>query len=184
MSSLLLAPHGDDEVLFAAFTCIRERPHVIVCTQDDDPEVRGPRSYETTCAITTLGCSHHEWPMSPKNFDLEQARTWLKLWDSPRHSTVPDKVYAPAVSEEGHEDHNLIGSLAVEVFGPARVIPYLTYGPRGQRQREGMEIVPTPAEIQRKLKALACYRTQIENAMTRPWFFDLLDLREWLSYER
>jgi hypothetical protein len=27
---LLLAPHNDDETLFAAYTCLRERPKVVV----------------------------------------------------------------------------------------------------------------------------------------------------------
>ena len=95
-------------------------------------------------------------------------------------ASTPDRVYAPAVSPEGHEEHNLIGNLAIAVFGD-KVIPYGTYAPRGQREVLAREVVPTADEIQRKLQAIACYRTQIEHPSTRPWFYELLDMREWLG---
>lgn len=180
MNPILLAPHGDDEVLFAAFTCMRARAHVIVCSQDADPEVRKVRSLETTNAIQILGCSHHEWPVSANDMNWMQAKLWMQGWNDPEYSNVPNTVYAPAVHEEGHYQHNKIGELALEVFGD-KVISYLTYAPRAQRQTDGHEVVPTADEIQRKLRALACYRTQIQNPATRAWFFELLDLREWLA---
>lgn len=181
MNPIVLAPHGDDETLFAAFTCMRERAHVIICSQDADPEVRRQRSLETTCAIGVLRCSHHEWQMPADQFDPEKARGWLEPWNSMSLvASVPERVYAPAVHPEGHEQHNMIGSLALDIFGD-RVIPYSTYAPRGQRQKEGEEVIPTAEEIQLKLAALSCYRSQIEHPSTRPWFFELLDLREWIG---
>lgn len=172
MTTIILAPHGDDETLFAAYTCMRTRGHVIVCTQDASESVRQERSIETTRAIEILGCSHHEWPVPSGKIDPAQVRLWLKGWD---HAT---QVYAPAIHPEGHEEHNLIGELAREVFGD-RVVFYTTYAPRGQRHIGSLEIIPSTDEIQWKLQALACYRTQISYPLTRPWFFDLLDLREW-----
>lgn len=173
MTAVLLAPHGDDETLFAAYTCMREKLHVIVCSQDAEPGVRAERSLETARAIGVLGCSHHEWPI-PANArpDLRAMKSWLSGW-----ATV-DRVYAPAVDPAGQPDHNLIGELARQVFGD-RVVAYTTYAPRGQRQHGSLEVVPTAAEIQRKLLALSCYSTQIENRLTRPWFYNLLDMREW-----
>lgn len=184
-STLVLAPHGDDESLFVAYTCMRERAHVIVCTQDRDPEVRQARSLEVTSAIRILGCTHQEWQIPETEFGYrghQTVREYLQVWDTDRAPWKPERVYAPALDQDGHDQHNLVGALALEVFAE-RVIPYLTYAPRGQRQRYGQEVVPTAEEIQRKLKALACYRTQIENPATRPWFFDLLDLREWLEVD-
>jgi LmbE family N-acetylglucosaminyl deacetylase len=181
MNPLVLAPHGDDETLFAAFTCMRARAHVIICSQDANPETRRQRSLETTAAITILGCSHHEWSMPADKPDWDNARTWMNAWNSDKLvASIPETVYAPAVHPEGHEQHNKIGELALEVFGD-KVVPYLTYAPRGQRQTDGREVVPTANEIERKLQALACYRSQIEHPSTRPWFFELLDLREWLG---
>jgi LmbE family N-acetylglucosaminyl deacetylase len=177
--AIVFAPHGDDEALFAAYTCMRERAHVIICSQDADPEIRRARSLETTSAITILGCSHHEWQMSAAEMDWEQARAWMEPWNSTRLvASLPDRIYAPAIHPEGHQQHNRIGELALEVFGD-KVIPYTTYAPRAVRQIGAKEIVPTTDEIVRKLRAIACYRTQIENPSTRPWFYDLLDLREW-----
>lgn len=180
MATLVLAPHGDDETLFASYICQRNRAHVIVCTQDANPEIRQQRSFETNAAISELGCSHQEWPMPASAFDYDQAKRWLEVWASTAHvAEIPDKVYAPAISPEGHEQHNEVGHLAIQVFGDS-VIPYMTYAPRGQRQT-GVEVIPTPTEIQRKLRALACYGSQIGNHLTRPWFYELLDMREWLG---
>ncbi len=181
MNPILIAPHGDDEVLFAAFTCMRARAHVIICSHDPDPEVRKVRSLETTNAIQILGCSHHEIPMSSADMDWGALRSKLEPWNSTALvASTPDTIYAPAVHEEGHEQHNRVGEIAIELFGD-KVVPYLTYAPRGQRQTDGHEVVPTADEIQRKLRALACYRSQIEHPSTRAWFFELLDLREWLA---
>jgi len=181
MNPIVLAPHGDDEALFVAYTCIRERAHVIICSHDADPAYRKVRSLETTAAISILGCSHHEWPIEAGKIVWDDAKTKLEPWNSTSLvASTPDRVYAPAVNPEGHEEHNLIGNLAIAVFGD-KVIPYGTYAPRGQREVLAQEVVPTAAEIQLKLQAIACYRTQMENASTRPWFFDLLDMREWLG---
>lgn len=183
MSAIVLAPHGDDETLFAAYACVRERAHVIICSQDADIEVRQKRSLETTRAIEILGCSHHEWQMPVDRFNIDRAREWMEAWNSSSLvASVPDRVYAPMVHPEGHEQHNLIGQLALEVFGIDKLVSYSTYAPRGQRQRDGVEWPATPDEIARKLAALSCYRSQIENPSTRPWFYELLDLREW--YDR
>lgn len=180
--ALLLAPHGDDETLFAAYTCMRygKRMHVIVCTQDADPAVRGIRSYETAKAISLFRCSYHEWPMSEDKPDWETAREWLSGWASGTlFATKITDVFAPAVEVEGHEQHNAVGLLAQDVFGDL-VTPYLTYAPRGERSRHGVEVPPPTAhEIVLKLRALSCYESQITNPLTRPWFFELLDLREW-----
>lgn len=181
-TTLVIAPHGDDEVLFAAFTCMRTRAHIIVCTHDADPLIRRRRSLETASAARLMGCSHHVWPMSADSLDLKQGKLWLEGWNSTQLvDSTPAQVFAPAVEKDGHEQHSAIGQLALDVFGDA-VTSYLTYAPRGQRSREGKEVDPPNAdEISRKLQALACYETQIANPQTRPWFFELLDLREWVG---
>jgi LmbE family N-acetylglucosaminyl deacetylase len=184
--ALLLAPHGDDETLFAAFTCMRygKRMHVIVCTQDADPAIRGVRSMETKRAISLLGCTHHEWPMSADEPNWDSAKEWLGAWASDKlFATRIEKVFAPAIEVEGHEQHNAVGLLAQDVFGD-RVTHYLTYGPRGERSQHGVEVAPPTAhEIVRKLRALSCYESQITNPCSMPWFFDLLDMREWWAAE-
>lgn len=182
--ALLLAPHGDDETLFAAYTCMRygKRMHVIVCTQDADPAIRSIRSQETARAIAHFGCSHHEWPMPADQVNWDIAKEWLSGWASTNlFPTKIEIVFAPAIEPEGHEHHNAVGLLAQDVFGDI-VQKYLTYAPRGQRSDYGIEVLPPTAyEIARKLRAMSCYESQIMNSMSRPWFFDLLDMREWLA---
>lgn len=182
MTTLLLAPHADDETLFAAYTCMRSQAHVIVCMQDQNFATRAQRSEEMATAVRIMGCTHHEWPMTEDAPNWDKARDWLSSWNSTQFlQSKPDKVWVPAWHPEGHEQHNKVNELAREVFGEDVLGTYLTYAPRGHRQRDGVEVVPTTDEIHLKLRALACYRTQIDQLPTRPWFFDLLDLREWVS---
>lgn len=160
--NLLLDPHGDDAVLFAAYTCLRERPLVLVT------HMTVPFG-EVMEGCYQIGCE-------ARQIMSEDAATHLRSF----YSTA-EKVYAPMIRPDGHEEHNEVGRLALDVYGPERVVHYLTYAPRGQRDRDGVEVVPTAIEIACKLIALAEFLSQIEQATTRPWFYDLLDMREWES---
>jgi LmbE family N-acetylglucosaminyl deacetylase len=82
----------------------------------------------------------------------------------------PDNVWAPAVELGGHEQHNLVGSVAREVFGPA-YRPYFTYV-RGQMRTRGDEVPYEPSWVVAKMRALCCYVSQIALENTRPWFVD------------
>ena len=81
-----------------------------------------------------------------------------------------EHVYAPAVEDGGHEQHNLVGSEALLRYGNT-VRPYLTYR-RGSMRSHGREVMPEPGYVAAKMRALACYETQIELVATRPWFMD------------
>ncbi len=89
------------------------------------------------------------------------------------------RVIAPAFHPEGHKEHNYVSLMASASLGEV-VDFYLTYAPRGQRSH-GTEVSPEPWMIARKLRALSCFESQIEQASTRPWFYDLLDMREWTT---
>jgi hypothetical protein len=161
---LFFDPHGDDVALFAAYTATREvEPHVIVTHQTV------PR-HEILMAYSILGCTVEFW-----EHDLESQRTYLQ------NTHFPFRVYAPAWHEHGHEEHNLVSDFARDALGASRVAGYLTYGPRGQRLNGGLEVFPEPEDIWRKLRAIGCFRSQIEQSSTRPWFYNLLDMREWVS---
>ena len=112
--------------------------------------------------------------------DWKKAKGWLEAWASDSlFATKIEHVFAPAIEPEGQEQHNAVGLLAQDVFGD-RVTHYLTYAPRGQRSRHGVEVPPPTAhEIALKHRALSMYESQITNPHTKPWFFELLDLREW-----
>jgi LmbE family N-acetylglucosaminyl deacetylase len=72
----------------------------------------------------------------------------------------PDVVLAPAVEDGGHEQHRKVGQLAAKVFLGARLVPYLTYR-RGHGRTVGHPVLFTPDQLSRKLRALACYRSQM-----------------------
>ena len=172
MSSLLLAAHADDETLYAAYTCLREKPHVVVCTYRHPGE-------ELPNAMEALGCDFTQLVFAEGALAHHALCHWLKL-NGEFGTGEPDVVYAPSYHGDGHEEHNIVALAARDVYG-SRVRSYLTYAPRGRRQREGTEVIPEPWMIARKFAALACYESQIAQSSTRPWFYDLLDMKEWVA---
>lgn len=180
MGVLLLSPHNDDETLFAAYSCLARRPHVIVCLYSVLQERRGGpdasvRMSETEAAMKILGCSWEQWQFS----DAERVpRNTVEIWLRNLLEKY-ETVIAPAVHEGGHEHHNLIGELALEVWGPENVLPYTTYI-RGRGRISGSRpIDPDPEWIAKKHLALACYPSQIAGHDTRGWFTG--DLAEWYA---
>lgn len=179
MTDLFLSPHNDDETLFGAFTILRYKPHVIVCLKSRLQEVRGTgitavqRETETARALWWLGDPTWE--------------QWQFLDDDPDWSVIAsrildlskayDRVFAPAIEFDGHEQHTLVGSLASEHFGE-RCIPYLTYR-RGHGRSTGTEVEYEPSWPAKKLRAMSCYDTQIAEPSTAYWFMDS-GLREYV----
>jgi len=168
--TLLIAPHADDETLFASYLAQRYGAHVLVVYDEG-------RDVELEHATTWLGCVPMQLPVE-KGAHPDVVASYLRGYVSGDY----DRFIIPDVEEYGHEEHNLVGSLAVELIPiDAEVIRYRTYSPRGTRSH-GTPVVPErPEWIARKLAAMSCYRTQIEDVSTRPWFYDLLDMREWTS---
>lgn len=183
MNTLFLAPHNDDETLFGAFTLLRYRPHVIVCftsaLQDSPRYPGGPissstRYLETVAALTALGLDpskesgYEQWPYPDnESLDVEAFETELR-YVYELHQ--PEVVFAPVVEAGGHEQHNTIGRIALEVFGD-RVRPYLTYTwPNGRSKGQEVEFEPHWPAL--KLRALSCYESQIQSPATGSWFID------------
>lgn len=178
MTVLLLEPHHDDAALFAAFTCLRFKPFVVTVLASHLQEERGygitnaTRSEENRQALKILGCDNEQWPYPDNNppWDVILARV-----DELDAALRPETVFAPAVEQDGHDQHNNVGMVADKVFGH-RVRPYLTYR-RTHGKTVGVEVVPEPDWIVQKHWALACYHSQIKEPTTRQWFLD--DLREY-----
>lgn len=154
MKPLLFDPHGDDAVLFASFVAMTYDVHVVVTNRTVPAD-------EIAAAMRELGC------------------TWQEGWD-PMHD-YSETIFVPAWHEVGHEEHNEVARQVGLVYLGEEVHSYCTYAPRGNRQIGSRESYPTPYMIQRKLRALSCFGSQIEQPTTRPWFHDLLDMREWLA---
>lgn len=188
MRSVLLAPHNDDETLFAAFTLQRVQPHVIVCTRCDHDHRRREDETQKAVQLLTGSATYEQWTFQTGHPD------WKRMTQAIASLDEYDVVFAPAFNHRanGHApgakpppgwgvlQHDHIGWLAHRHLGAERVVHYCLYNRwGGERDRRGTEVEPTAVEIIRKLKAISLYESQIESDATRAWFFDRLDLREW-----
>lgn len=173
MTALFLAPHNDDEILWGTYSLLADHPHVVVCLRSVKQAALGVsaqcREHETRAAMRVLGCEWEQWSEPDVDPDPEALVAQMQQIDAERQ---PEVVYAPAVEEGGHDQHNLIGSLARSVFG-YRLQPYLTYRRGFMRTRSDNEVPYTAAMVSQKLRALACYGSQIAlKGNTEPWFMD------------
>lgn len=172
--TLLIAPHADDESLFAAYLAQRYAAHVHVVYDEG-------REAELSLATTWLGCGYSQGNV-PKGSTEDVVEAALIGLRDPSGADDWDRVIAPAEEVAGHEEHNIVARRAWQTFGDLEIIQYTTYAPRGQRTKGREETFPDePVYVARKLAALSCYRSQIENPATGPWFYGLLDMREWIA---
>lgn len=183
MSSVLFAPHNDDETLFASFTCLAANPVVIICLHADDARVQ-----ETKCAMEELGNVWIQWPFKTADPDWAAVCQQIALMaEEYEHCYAPQ----PAFIANGHDSgkatprgwgvlqHDRIGQFALEAFGPERFIGYHTYTRWGGKVTEGVEVPYEPEWLLKKLRALACYRSQILLPATAPHFAE--SLREYVA---
>lgn len=178
MSSVIISPHNDDESLFTAYTCIRERPLVVVVTDSYIQPNRGDRgcsaderAAETAAACRILGCPFLRLGI-PDNDLTEEA-----LLERLKGFIGFEKVYAPAI-QGGNWQHDLVGKVAGELF--KNTIQYTTYTKTELWTKGNIEIVPTEEEKAIKNKALACYQSQLNLNSTRPHFMAVINKSEWL----
>lgn len=187
MKTLLLAPHHDDETLFASYLCLTYDPLVIVCY--GNPAANGVpasvRSSEFGLAMVQLNVHECiEWPVS----DTEggTADDLLVRMRHVRDHTDWDLVFAPAVEPArvvdgevagGHPQHNNVGRLADRVFGGhVTVEHYTTYTyPPLTRSRSERPIPHDPSWIFRKHAALACYRSAAQTPSYRHFAEDMAE---------
>ncbi len=171
---LLLEPHNDDAALFAAWTCLRHRPHVITVLYPLLQRANGisgrEREDENRAAMAILGCT---WQQLLSHSD--EAPDWERVRSYLDHETTNgwETVFAPWPDEPGgHEQHRQIGALALETFGSERTRFYCTYAVGGDKTR-GREVPYEPSWIEKKHRALACYRSQMERGPRRLFMMDL-----------
>lgn len=176
---LLFSPHSDDEVLWTAYTIQQHHPLVVIVFdgvvqgQRGEPVTAMERRNESIAALAELlstpplflgySDADKDWPSMEANF-----RNLIE-----RHK--PKNVWAPAVEDGGHAQHNHVGRLVRQLFPTAH--RYLTYTKAGKS--EGRPVKPEPHMIQRKLRALSCYESQIGVANCREHF--LRDLKEYMA---
>ncbi len=177
---ILIAPHNDDEALFASFICLRERPLVIIATDSWTQFNRGETSItaevrrnESIAAMKVLGCPIQFLGIPDNRLSRAALREALKRFD-------PDTptVYAPAI-QGGNKQHDLVGRVALGYF--KHVILYCTYSEKEDYTTGEIELRPTPEELDLKDKALDCYRSQIAYAWTAHHFAAVRGKSEWIT---
>ena len=166
VSSVLFAPHNDDEALFAAFTILRHRPHVVVCHgSTGDYGESAVREAESRDAMSVLGAAGvDQWAGG----DLIDQMAALDL------RVKPTRVFAPDL-DASHPEHRAVAVAARAVFGH-RVTTYHTYID-GEKVRSATTVPFEPAWIEHKLRALARYKTQLMHPRAHVFFLN--DLREY-----
>ena len=170
-SAVLFAPHHDDEALFAAFTIYAERPRVVVCYPSARDYGDTPtRRAETLAALRELGGVPSESWMGDGG-PLGDLADQMRLFDELERPAI---VWAPHV-DASHPEHVRVAQAAGAVFGD-RVRWYHTYDASG-KVRRGREVAPSADQVAAKLRALACYRSQLEHPRARGFF--LADLAEY-----
>jgi LmbE family N-acetylglucosaminyl deacetylase len=185
---LFLSPHSDDEALFGSFIIQQELPEVWVITdgviqQNRGEDVRaGDRREESCNGVSSL---IKNWPvhfggMSDSNVNWNTVSDLLVGMGL--HGF--DRVYAPypETHESCHDHHNKLGFLVTGLF-PEQVRFYATYtrqtGKTGPSTPRAREYPPTDGgQVQRKLRALSCYRSQMDVHNCREHF--MRDLREYV----
>lgn len=155
---LLLSPHMDDESLFAAYVCLRERPRVVFCF-DGAPRHGSfaTRRAEASEAMRVLGCEWQTLRATPETIQYA-----LAAFDRVEH------VWAPWPEPGGNSDHNLVGEVASYLW-PDRISFYTTYTDDG-RTTLGDRLEPEHGWEATKRLALSCYRSQYRQRAMRPHF--------------
>lgn len=174
---LFLSPHNDDETLFGAFTLLREKPLVVICTDGYIQGERGDgitaeeRREETREAMKILKCPVIFLGIKDTELTgdkLEEVFKYMRAYE----------VYAPTI-QGGNAQHDLVGKVADLVFGD--VTHYMTYTKTQLHTVGSREIKPNSFEIGAKNKALQCYRSQLNLGATRPHFEAVLGKSEFYA---
>lgn len=177
MNKIFLAPHNDDEALFGAYTILREKPLVVICTDSyieferGDGITKEERIEETKRAMDIMGVKV-EFLHIPDNQITED------ILEKRLKDYKVDTVYAPAIEEGGNPTHNLVGKVAKKLF---ETIHYTTYTKENTKTKGKIMLYPTPEERDKKKKALNCYPSQLKISTTKP-FFENKETLLWESY--
>ena len=175
---IFLAPHNDDEALFAAFTLMRHRPLVIVATDSFIQPERGDvgctaeiRRQETINAMAIIGCPVVFLGIKDTELTEDILRERLKPFN-------PEMIYVPAI-QGGNAQHDLVGKVGMELFG-SKCERYTTYTKTELYTTGSWEVKPVHNELEIKEKMLACYKSQLALPSTLPHFQAIKGKSEWL----
>jgi LmbE family N-acetylglucosaminyl deacetylase len=172
--NLLLAPHSDDEALFASYVQLAYQPHVVVCLQGRRARHlprNDVREAESRASADVLGTTVEfiESPCDPADWHAVEQRV---------AQFEPHEVFAPLPEMDGSSQHNAIGNLAAGLW-PIHTTFYATYGLHNGRTQEGQRLGIGEGWPLRKQKALACFVSQSSKPDTAMHF--MRDTAEYLT---
>lgn len=174
--NLLLAPHSDDEALFASFVQLAYQPHVVVCLRGRRARhlpANDVREAESRAAAEVLGTTVEfiDSPCDPADWHAVERRVAAFA------DAEIGQVFAPLPEADGAAQHNAIGNLAAALW-PDKTTFYATYGLHNGRTQVGKRIEASDDLAERKTKALACFASQSSKPDTAMHF--LRDQAEYL----
>lgn len=184
MGVVLFEPHHDDAALFAAYTVLQRKPTVVTVMGEAHAQTKygitkAIRDAEALRALRELGVTEWiAWGHTDVSPNLDAIVSDMERF---RLSRIPDEVWVPLHEEGGHEHHNLVHEAARMTFGSEVMRRYATYRRGSTRTRTENEVTPGLYDPARKMRAMACYESQINLGNTQPWFAAEDMLREWIA---
>lgn len=183
MNSILLAPHSDDQDLFANYIIQRTKPLIVVCTDGTSHEKKfgipiEQRRQESRDAAKILGVDIKFLGIAEEQLTgfqiLIQAflkqKIYGKQWDF---------VFVPR-KEGGNPHHDIVSGFGEHLRGA--ILYYGTYTKDRLYPDGEMMIQPTSAEIEIKKQALTCYTSQLR---INPHHFEAIKgVPEYLSFSQ
>lgn len=165
ISSVLFAPHSDDEALFASYTIMREKPLVVIVTDGTSHQEKfgidiNDRRAETLLAMHHLGVSVEFLGISEGSMGENSLASLVKLDEVSKKYPNIERVYAPA-KQGGHPHHDILCYSAQKIFGK-RCLYYSTYSKESLKLIGQIEITPTEEEKKKKEEILSFYKSQIK----------------------
>lgn len=183
--SILIQPHDDDAFLFACFTLLREKPLLVTVFDSWVQPARGipgtsaaQRANETARACSILGVKHERLGFRD-DVVVNDTEIFGRLHRAfPGDYAINAQIIAPAFEAGGHPQHNLC---AEAVIGLNVTCQYLTYrcDPSG-KSSNGLEVPFDPRWVHLKLRALACFKSQFQQATGCVEHFIGRSLREYM----
>lgn len=182
---LLLAPHNDDESLFAAFTCIREKPLVAVITDSWVQWNRGDgitadQRWDETCeAMDVLGCDRTRVGLRDDELTQDVIECVLRRLGS-LYGDDLETVYVPDL-QGGHPHHDFVCRAAIRTFHASKIVRYCTYSEASQSYANTGARRIDGSTQEKQLKRLALSRYVSQFARSRHHFQAVMDQPEWLT---
>jgi LmbE family N-acetylglucosaminyl deacetylase len=172
--SILIAPHNDDEALYASYLILLEKPEVYIVYDGYQHQEKfnvkiEERRKESEEAMKILGVNVHFLGGDDRDSSKEQVCRLMKQ--------IPeDEIYYAPAKQGGNVQHDLVSDCAKELFN--KVFYYATYTKDNLTPKGKGYVMALEGQAELKEKALACYKSQIR--LNKPHFDAVRGQKEWL----